>query len=66
MILGSVSDKEVSDSLEDGMKTGIVDGGTETQIIDDAGWETYWGKEEDSNIIFKYALHTVRLYNETQ
>ncbi|XP_062284611.1 trimethylguanosine synthase isoform X1 [Scomber scombrus] len=47
-VINKVSDKEVSDSLEDGMKTGIVDGGTETQISDDAGWETYWAQQGET------------------
>lgn len=51
MILELVGDKEASDPLEEGMKTWMVDGGTHTY---DAGWETYWGKEEDMKITFKY------------
>ncbi|XP_067460875.1 trimethylguanosine synthase isoform X2 [Thunnus thynnus] len=47
-VINTVGDKEVSDPLEEGMKTGIVDGGTETQTIYDAGWETYWTQQGEA------------------
>lgn len=62
MILGLAGNLEACDSLENGTNTGTVDEGTETQTSYDAGWKTYWSKEEDTNITFKYTFHTV-MYN---
>ncbi|XP_037132376.1 trimethylguanosine synthase isoform X2 [Syngnathus acus] len=42
------TDKDISDPLEEGLKTETLDEAVETPSANDAGWETYWAQQGEA------------------